>query len=170
MLNKEQKNVIVNDLREKILKSQGIFLTNLIGLESNTAVALRKTLREVDGTVVVTKNTLFKRAAQGTNAEKMVSNLKGPHALAFAYTNPPAVAKALHELSKTADVVELKSGILDGKDLSSNEVTYLATLPSREQMLATTLATMMAPISTFVRLLDAIKNKKESGTTAPEAE
>lgn len=161
MLNREQKDLIVNNIKDKIQKSQGIFLTNLIGLESNTAVALRKVIRESDGTIIVTKNTLFKRASVGTPAEKLLSNLKGPHAVAFAYTNPPAVAKAIHELSKDKECVSLEAGVLDGKDLGAKDVVALAQLPSREQMLATTLATFMAPISSFVRLLDAIRTKKE---------
>lgn len=163
MLNRQEKDLIVNNVKAQIQKSQAIFLTNLVGLESNTAVALRKVIREADGGIVVTRNTLFKRAAAGTCAEKLFSNLKGPHAVAFAYTNPPAIAKAIHELSKDKECVQLKSGVLDGKDLSAKDVVTLAQLPGRDQMLGTTLATFMAPISSFVRLLDAIRIKKEEG-------
>ena len=116
--------------------------------------------------MVVTRNTLFKKAAAGTPAEALVANLSGPHALAFAFDDAAAVAKCLKEAGATLELVELKGGILVGQMLTKAQVKQLADLPSRDQMLGTLLATFLAPVSAFARVLYAIQEKKESGELA----
>ncbi len=163
MLSRSDKEAIVEGLKANIDKAQAIFLTNLIGVSSNDAVAIRKGVRDAKGTVAVTRNTLFERAAKGTYAEEMLSNLKGPNAVAFAFEDAAAVAKCLKNAGKEHEIVELKGGILDGKSLSVSEVKALADLPSRDEMLGTLLATFMAPVSSFARVMNEIKTKAESG-------
>ena len=168
MLNRSDKEVIVNDLKANIDKAQAVFLTNLIGVASNDANEIRKSIREAGGKVCITKNTLFERAAQGTSVESLFKSLKGTNAVAFAFEDAAAVAKCLHDASKKQDIVELKGGMLEGQELSAAELKQLATLPSRDQMLATLLATFNAPISAFARVLNAIKEEKEGcGSEAP---
>jgi large subunit ribosomal protein L10 len=162
MLTRQDKEQIVSGLREKIEKAQALFLTNLIGIESNKAVELRKKVRDAKGTIAVTRNTLFRLAAKGTYAEELLSDLKGTNAIAFAFDDAPSVAKVIFEAKSEDEVITINKGILDGKVLSEQEVVALAKLPSRDQMLATLLATFNAPVSAFVRVLDAIKNDKES--------
>lgn len=170
MLNRAQKGELVDQLKTKIDQSNAIFLTNLIGLSANDAVALRKSVREVDGTISVTRNSLFELAAKGTSAEEMLAGLKGPHAVAFAYEDAAAVAKCLKKAGdEHENVVELKAGLLDGKLLSKEELVQLANLPGKDQMLATLLATFNAPIGAFARVLEAIREQKESGAE-PAAE
>lgn len=166
MLNRSEKEAIIQSLNEDIGRAKAIFLTNLIGISSNDAVSVRKAVRDNNGKMVVTRNTLFKKAAAGTPAEALVADLHGPHALAFAFDDPAAVAKSLKTAGATLEVVELKGGVLDGIMLSKAEVKQLADLPSRDQMLGTLLATFMAPASAFARVLHAIKEKKESGELA----
>ena len=96
--------------------------------------------------------------------------LKGPHAVAFAYEDAAAVAKCLKKAGdEHENVVELKAGLLDGKLLSKEELVQLANLPGKDQMLATLLATFNAPIGAFARVLEAIREQKESGAE-PAAE
>lgn len=166
MLNRAEKEAIIQNLKEDIGNAKAIFLTNLIGIKSNDAVSVRKSVRDVKGKLVVTRNTLFKKAAAGTPAEALFENLSGPHALAFAFEDPAAVAKCLKEAGATLEKVDLKSGMLDGKLLNKVEVKQLADLPSRDQMLGTLLATFMAPASAFARVLNAIKEKQENGEVA----
>lgn len=171
MLSRSDKEAIVEGLKANIDKAQAIFLTNLIGVSSNDAVAIRKEVREAKGSVVITRNSLIERAAQGTSAEEMLKGLKGPNAVAFAFEDAAAVAKCLKNAGKDHEVVELKGGVLDGKSLSVNEVIALAELPSRDEMLGTLLATFNAPISALARVLFAIQEQKESGAEpAPVAE
>ena len=98
-----------------------------------------------------------------------MTGLKGINAVAFAFEDAPAVAKAIFDANKENDVVTLGAGYLDQKPLTDQEVTALAKLPSREQMLATLLATFNAPVSAFVRTMDSIKRQKEEGGAPAEA-
>ena len=163
MLQRNQKEEIVSDLKEKFEKAEAVFLTNLIGVTSNASVAIRKKIRDVNGKVVVTRNTLFELAAKGTRFEKLLTGLKGPNALAFSFKDAPQVAKILFESSKEfSGIVDLKSGMLGDKILTSADVVTLAKLPSRDQMLGTLLATFNAPVSAFVRVLEQVRVKKEA--------
>lgn len=170
MLTREEKGVIVDSLKNDIANAKGIFLTNVIGMTSNDGVALRKEIREANGKLVVTRNTLFGLASKGTEAEEMLANLKGPQAVAFAFEDAPGVAKALKEAGKKHEVVELRGGLLDGKILSVQEVQALADLPSLDEMLGTLLATFNAPISALARVLYAVQEQKESGAEAAPVE
>ncbi|WP_127716688.1 50S ribosomal protein L10 [Halobacteriovorax sp. HLS] len=170
MLTRDEKGVIIDSLKSDIENAKGIFLTNVIGLTSNDGVALRKTIRESQGKLVVTRNTLFGLASKGTVAEELLSGLKGPQAVAFAFEDAPGVAKALKEAGKAHEVVELRGGLLDGKVLSIEEVQHLADLPSLDEMLGTLLATFNAPISALARVLFAIQEQKESGAEAAPVE
>lgn len=170
MINRAKKDDLIAGLKKDIEAARGIFLTNLIGVSSNDAVALRKEVRESDGKIVITRNTLFRIAAQGTCAEEMLKGLKGPHAVAFAFEDAPGVAKVLKTAGKEHEVVELKAGILNGETLSLAQVMELADLPSRDEMLGTVLATMMAPVSAFARLANSIKDECETqGVDTPSA-
>ena len=163
MLNRAEKTKLVSDLRERINGSSGIFLTNVIGLSSNDGVALRKEVRDAGGSISVTRNTLFRLAAEGTPAEESFKELKGPHAVAFAEADPAAVAKCLKKAGESfEDLVTLKAGFLNGKLLSKEELITLADLPSKDQMLGTMLATFNAPISALARVMNSIKEQKES--------
>lgn len=161
MMNRAQKEEIVQGLKKDIEGARALFLTNLIGVGSNDSTEIRKNVREANGKVVITRNTLFARAAAGTPAEKMMADLKGPHALAFAFEDAPAVAKVLKNAGKDHEVVEFKAGLLNGEELSIAQIKELADLPSREEMLGTVLATMMAPVSAFARLANSIKDECE---------
>lgn len=161
MITKSDKEAILVSLKESFSKADAIFLTNLIGMTSNDAVMLRKEVRKAGGKIVVTRNTLFRRATEGTQYAKLLENLKGPSAIAFSFKDAPGVAKAIYDASKTNEVIQLRGGYLGAKSLTSKDVEALAKLPSREQMLATLLATFNAPASAFVRVLNAIKEKKE---------
>lgn len=164
MLKKEQKNEIIKNLREDIENSRAFFLTNFIGLTSNDAVEVRKNVREANGKVVVTRNTLFCKAAEGTKAENLLKDLKGPHAIAFAFEDAPGVAKVLKNAAKDfEEIVSFKGGFLGDEELDVNKIKALADLPSREEMLGTLLATFNAPISALARVLFAIQEQKEAG-------
>lgn len=170
MLKRAEKDEIIAGLKKDIEAARGVFLTNLIGISSNDSVALRREVREKQGKIVVTRNTLFKKAAEGTDAEALMGELKGPHALAFAFEDAAGVAKALKEAGKNFEVVELKAGMLNGEILTKEQVTQLADLPSRDEMLGTLLATFMAPVSAFARTVNALKDECEKqGVETPGA-
>ena len=172
MLNRAQKEELIQGLKGNIEDSKAIFLTNLIGVKSNDSVAIRKSVREAGGKLVITRNTLFRKSSEGTAAEALLKDLKGPHAVAFAFDDVAAVAKCLKDAGDDHEVIDLKGGILNGEELSKAQLIQLANLPSRDQMLATLLATFNAPIGAFVRVLHAIGEQKNEGgeAAAPAAE
>lgn len=164
-MTKEQKDKIVANVKGNIDKADAVFLTNIVGITANDAVALRKQIREAKGHISIARNTLLARAAKGTYAEGKISSLSGPSALAFSFEDPAAIAKILKDFSATNEVVKLKAGYLGTKEITAAEIQMLASLPSRDQMLGTLLATFMAPAAAFVRVLHAIKEQKETQTT-----
>ncbi len=162
MMTRTEKDAVVASLKEKITKSNAVFLTNLVGIPSNDAVRIRKNVRDVKGFMAVTKNTLFQRAAQGTYAEALLKDLKGSNAVAFSYDDAAAVAKVVNDAAgEFEEIVKIKGGMLGSQVLSAKEVVALAKLPSRDQMLGTLLATFNAPVSAFARVLHAICEQKE---------
>lgn len=170
MMTRAEKDVVVSSIKEKIEKAQGVFLTNLVGIPSVDAVRIRKNVREAKGHMLVTRNTLFARAAQGTYAESLLKDLKGTSCVAFAYEDAAAVAKIVNDASgEFADIVTIKGGMLGTQALTKAEVIALAKLPSRDQMLGTLLATFNAPVSAFARVLFAIQEQKGGGEAAPAA-
>jgi large subunit ribosomal protein L10 len=163
MMTRAEKDVVVSQIRAKIEKSQAVFLTNLVGIPSVDSVRIRKNVRDVKGHMSITRNTLFARAAKGTFAEGLLSDLKGTSTVAFAYEDAAAVAKVVNEAStEFSDIVTIKGGMLGTQKLSKAEVIALAKLPSRNEMLGTLLATFNAPVSAFARVLFAINEQKQT--------
>ncbi|MCB9094924.1 MAG: 50S ribosomal protein L10 [Halobacteriovoraceae bacterium] len=167
MLTRAEKEKIVSGIKDNIQKSDALFLTNLIGVTANDSVDIRKKVRDAKGKIVITRNTLFRRASEGTYAEELLKNIKGPHAIAFSFEDAAAVAKAIYDAGEENEIIDLKGGFLGEKALSRADIVQLAKLPSRDQMLATLLATFNAPVSAFVRVMEAIRAKKEEGGEAP---
>jgi large subunit ribosomal protein L10 len=162
MMTRAEKDAVVSSIKEKIEKSQAVFLTNLVGIPSVDSVRIRKNVRDAKGHMVVTRNTLFARAAQGTFAEGLLADLKGSSCVAFAYEDAAAVAKIVNDASgEFENIVTIRGGQLGTQKLSKAEVVALAKLPSRPQMLGTLLATFNAPVSAFARVLFAIQEQKE---------
>lgn len=167
MMTRAEKDAVVSSIKEKIEKSQAVFLTNLVGIPSVDSVRIRKNVRDAKGHMVITRNTLFARAAKGTYAEAFLSDLKGTSALAFAFEDAAAVAKVINDASgEFENIVTVKGGMLGSQKLTKAEVVALAKLPSRDQMLGTLLATFNAPVSAFARVLFAIQEQKQAQENA----
>jgi large subunit ribosomal protein L10 len=161
MKTREQRTESISDLKALFDKSQAIILTNLVGVNSEMTTSMRKKVRDAEGFVAVSKNTFLAKATQGTYCEDLFANLKGPNAVAFCFNDPSAVAKVISDFGKDSELVTIKGGYADKKKLTVPELVQLANLPSKEVMLGSVLATMMAPVSSFVRVLDAIRTQKE---------
>jgi len=167
MLTRTKKESLVQDLKKNFDSAKAVFLTNLVGVPSNDANAIRKGVREANGNVVITRNTLMKRAAEGSQWTELVADLKGNNALAFAFEDAPGVAKVLDEAAKEFDVIELKGGYLGDKALSADEVKALASLPSKPEMLAGLLNTFKSPLMAFANCLDGLAKMKEENGDQP---
>lgn len=155
-LNLDSKKAVVSDLTDRLSTAQAVIIAENRGLEVVGATQLRKRAREQGVYLKVLKNTLARRAVADTPFENLASELTGP--LMYAISDDPvAAAKVLNDFAKdhSAQFV-LRGGSLPNKMLDVASVKALATLPSREELLAKVLGTMQAPITQFVRTLNEI--------------
>lgn len=158
MMTREKKASEITAISERMGKAKAAFLVDFKGLNVEEVTTLRKRLQPIDSEMRVVRNTLAKRALKDhPNIETFLSEkFIGTNALVFAYEDASASAKALTEFGKEAEELQLKSGFMDGKELNEAQIKYLATLPGKDELRAQLLATMAAPMSKFVRTLDAV--------------
>jgi large subunit ribosomal protein L10 len=157
-LNLEQKQAVVAEVSEILSGAQAAVVAEYRGMTVAQMTALRGNARKSGVYVRVVKNTLVRRAVEGSQFECLKDHLKGP--LAFAASNDPvAVAKVLVDFAKDNDKFKIMAGSMGGKLMSQEQMKALAALPSREVLLATLLATMQAPVTKFVQTLNEIPGK-----------
>ena len=159
---RELKEEKVSEIRGKLEKAQAVIMVKYQGLTVEEDTELRKILREAGVEYKVYKNTLVTRAANEIGFEGLVQYLEGPIAVAFGYDDPTAPARILNDFAKTHKVLELKAGLVQGEIYDETKIKELASVPSKEVLIAKLLGSFKAPISNFAYLVSAIKDKKES--------
>lgn len=160
--NRQIKEAKVLEIREKLEKAQAVVLASYQGLTVEEDTALRKSLREAGVEYKVYKNSLVTLAAKELGMDGIAEYLEGPVSIAFGYEDATAPARVLHTFAKDHKKLELKAGIVDGVVYNKAEVEKLATIPSKEVLIAKLLGSFKAPLSNLAYLLNAIKEKKES--------
>lgn len=157
-LNMEQKQALVAEVAKTLVDAQAAMLAEYRGLTVAQMTKLRGEARKQGVYFKVVKNTLVRRAVEGTPFSCLSDRLIGP--LAFAASRDPvAVAKVLVDFAKDNDKLKVMAGAMNGKLMAAPELSALAKLPSREVLLATLMATMNAPITKFVRTLNEVPSK-----------
>ena len=157
-LNLDSKKEVVAEVAERLAKAQTVVLAEYRGLRVESITALRSQARASGVYLRVLKNTLARRAVQGTPFEKLADHMVGP--LAYGISDDPvAAAKVLHAYAKGNDKLVIKAGAMPNYVMSAKEIGSLATMPGREQLLATLLGTMQAPVAKFVRTLNEVPSK-----------
>ena len=171
MPTKQQKEVFVEAVYEKMQSCKSAILADYRGLTVAAVTELRNKLRESNSDLKVAKNTLIKIAVDKIGIEGLDPYLEGPTAIAFGYDDPVAPAKILSEFARTNKDLEIKGGVLEGRVITAEGVKSLASLPSREVLLAKVLGGMQAPlygfanvlqgnIRNFVYVLEAVRKQK----------
>lgn len=171
MLTRKEKEQLVANLTGELAEAKAAFLADYRGISVEQVNALRTAMREAGGQYCVVKNTLLRRAIEGTAAQPLHEWLDGPTALTIAAEDPVAPAKVLKDFVKKVDNFNIKGGVLDGKPLTAEQVDALASLPSREELLQKMLGSMNAPAQnmagvlaavprSFVQVLQAIHDQK----------
>ena len=148
-----EKVAVVEEIAEKLSKSQLAVLTDYRGLNVKDITELRKKLREAGVEYKVVKNTLTTLAARKLELTDLEPHLVGPTAVAFGYDDPVAPAKILSDFAQEHKELELKVGVLEGKVIDAEALNDLAKLPNREVLLAMLLGAMQGPIFGFARVL-----------------
>jgi large subunit ribosomal protein L10 len=161
MSDKSQKKVIVDNLAEQISSAKAVVLTSYKGLTVAQDTELRTELRQAGVSYHVVKNTMLRLAAKKAGVEGLDEFLEGTTAFAFSTDDAVAPAKVIcgfikkNKLEDT-EVLTVKTGLLDGKVISVDEIKALAALPSREELIAKLLGSMNAPISNTVNVLQGV--------------
>lgn len=158
--NRTLKEAKVAEIKEKLERAQGIVLSTYQGLNVEEDTQLRKALREAGVEYRVYKNTLVTLAAKELGIEGLEQYLEGPVSIALGYDDPTAPARVLNEFAKTHKKLELKAGVVDGQLYGEAQIKEIASIPSKEVLIAKLLGSFRAPLSNLVYLLDAIAKQK----------
>jgi large subunit ribosomal protein L10 len=157
-LNLEGKKEVVAEVSERLKKAQTVVLAEYRGISVEDITVLRSRARASGVYLRVLKNTLARRAVQGTPFEKLGDQMVGP--LAYGISDDPvAAAKVLHAYAKGNEKLVIKGGMMPNYLMTAKDVGNLATMPSRGELLSRLLGTMQAPIAKFVQTLNEVPTK-----------
>ena len=160
-LNREDKQAVVAEISAQVAKAQTMVLAEYRGIAVGDLTKLRAKAREQKVYLRVLKNTLARRAVEGTTFASLAEQMTGPLIYGIS-EDAVAAAKVVNDFAKTNDKLIIRSGAFEGKLLDKAEVQALANIPSREELLAKLLGVMQAPVSGFARALAALAAKKQS--------
>ncbi|ALP89040.1 MULTISPECIES: 50S ribosomal protein L10 [Clostridium] len=158
--NRSLKEAKVAEIKEKLEKANSVVLSQYQGLTVEEDTVLRKNLREAGVEYKVYKNTLVILAAKELGLEGIVEYLEGPVAIAFGYEDVTVAARVLNDFAKDHKKLELKAGIVEGEIYDTDKIKQLATIPSKEVLIAKLLGSIKSPISSFARVINAIAESK----------
>lgn len=159
MKGKTEKAALIEDIHGRFAKAQMAVVAEYRGLPVEELRSLRTKLRAAGGEFKVVKNTLAKRAAEGTALLELREHFDGPIGVALGYADPAPLAKALREFAGQQDKLKLRIGVLEGRVLDLAGLTRVASLPSRQVLLGKLLGQMQAPVSGLVGGLQGILRK-----------
>lgn len=158
-LNIEGKKVVVSEVAALIANAQTMAVAEYSGVAVGALTTLRKTAREQGVQIRVLKNTLARRAIAGTSFEVLSSDLTGQLLYSIS-EDAVAAAKVLNDFAKTNDKLVLKAGVYNGKLLDQAGIKALASIPSRDELLAKLAYVMKAPVAKMARVLGAVAAQK----------
>ena len=166
----ELKQPIVEAIAEEIKDAQSVVLVDYRGLTVAQDTELRKQLREAGVVYKVYKNTMMKRAFEGTEFEGLENCLEGPSAIAVSKDDATAPARILCKFAKDAPALELKGGVVEGTVYDVAGLAELSKIPSREELLSKLLGSIQSPITNFARVIKQIAEQGGGEAAATAAE
>ncbi len=156
MKKKSEKQQDLDKLKTELGKVSTIILTTFQGITVEEDTKLRRAVQAAGGKYQVVKNTIAERAGSGTPAEGVLKNLTGTNSIAYTATDPVALAKALTKIAKDVPAFQFKSGVVEGRVISINEIKQLAEMPSREELLSKIMFLLNAPAQRIATALNAL--------------
>jgi large subunit ribosomal protein L10 len=158
--NRKAKEVVVEELREKLSRAKSVVLMDARGLTVAQDTTLRKALRKAGGIdYKVYKNTMINFAIEGTNFAGLKQYLSGPTAVAFSYDDATAAAAAISKNLKVMPALEFKASAIDGEVYDAVATKAIAEIPSREVLISRLLGSFKSPMASFARVINAIAEK-----------
>lgn len=165
----ELKQPIVDEIKAMLDGAQSAVVAEYLGITVEQDTKLRKELRENGVQYKVFKNTLIKRAAEGTDFAQLDPNLVGPTALAVSKTDATAPARIIAKYAKDIECLNLKAGVVEGTYYDQAGIQTIATIPGREELLSKLLGSLQSPITNLARVLNQIAEKGGEGAAAEAA-
>ena len=168
----ELKQPVVQAIAEDVKDAASVVLVDYRGLTVAQDTALRKQLREAGITYKVCKNTMMKRAFEGTEFAALDEHLEGPSALAISKDDATAPARILSEFAKEAEDLQFKSAVVGGTYYDEAGIQTLAKIPSRDVLISKLLGSLQSPVTNLARVLNQIAEKggAADGAAEPAAE
>lgn len=158
----EQKQVIVNEIKEKLEKASSLVVVDARGLTVEQDTALRKKLREAGVDYKVYKNTMVEFAVKDTPYEGITEYLAGPSAFAFSYGDATTAASIINKETANLKNLEFKAGVIENTVYDAEGMKVVADIPSREVLLSKLLGSFKSPMSAFARVIKAIAEEQEA--------
>ncbi|MCF6235019.1 MAG: 50S ribosomal protein L10 [Gammaproteobacteria bacterium] len=159
MLTLESKKTIVAEVAEVVNKAQSVIAAEYRGLTVAEITELRGKAREAGVYLRIVRNTLARRAVEGTDYACIANSLSGPLMLAFSSEEPSAAARVLSDFAKEHDKLVVKIVALQGQLLNVSDLSVVAKLPTRDEAISQLMATMKAPVEKLVQTLAATPTK-----------
>ncbi|MBC8159921.1 MAG: 50S ribosomal protein L10 [Roseiflexaceae bacterium] len=145
----------VAELTDKLARSQVTLIADYRGMTVSEITGLRNKLRQSNAELIVAKNTLVEIAARATGHTGLESLLAGPTAVAFAYDDATAVAKAIQDFNKGPRQLNVRGGLLGTSLLQGDVLDQVSKMPTRQQVLAQIVGGVAAPVSGVVGVINA---------------
>ncbi len=158
-MNRAQKKDNVEFLKDAFTKAKGVYTADFRGMTVEDVTKLRFALKKADTDLKVVKNRLALRALEGKEVPEFKKHFDFMTAVALSFKDASAGAKALTQFAKENDKLKVKGGLVEGKVLNLAEIKALASLPSKPELLAKLLGTLVAVPTGFVRVLNGVPSK-----------
>jgi len=156
----EIKQPIVDEIKKNVEGAVSIVVVDYRGLTVEQDTRLRKEFREAGIIYKVYKNTLIKRAVEGTDFAQLNGDLEGPTAIAIAKQDATASARIIAKFAKTAPALEIKAGVVEANYYDAAAMQVIASIPSREELISKLLGSIQSPITNFARVINQIAEQK----------
>lgn len=157
----KEKQAVVEEIKQKLEKAQSAVVIDYIGIDVAQADEMRRKLREANVDYTVYKNTLIKRAIEGTKFEGLKDVLAGPSAVAISYDDAVAPARVISGIIKEYKKMEFKAGVIEGTLYDADGIKSIAALPSRDELIAKFMGSIQSPVAKLVRTLQAVADAKQ---------
>lgn len=170
MITRADKESQITAIAEKFAKAKGAFIVDFKGIKVEQVTSLRKKLHKAESEMKVVRNTLAKRAfaSHPDAAKAFATSMKGTNAIVFSYGEVTATAKALAEFAKDVEVLQIKTGMMEGEAMDATKIKFLATLPGKDQLRSQLLALFKEPAAKMARVLNMYAEKHgEAPAAAP---
>ena len=158
----KQKQIIIDEIEDKFERAESAVVIDYMGITVAEADEMRKKLREAEVDYTVYKNTLVKRAIEGTKYEALGEILEGPSGFAFSYDDATAPARVLNDARKAYKKMEFKGGIIEGEYYDKENIEKIAAIPSRDTLISKFMGSIQSPIANFARVVAQIAEQKEA--------